>query len=114
MKFRQLRAFCRVLQGNRQWSGNSRHRHRLWLRTTVEGEDRMAFCPLTYAFYVQSGEAINVSEYLAAGRSLGFTDPDIADIAAAGDGDTETRQRARLWRILRKACGLTVTQRRTP
>ena len=107
MKFRQLRAFCRVLQGNRLWTRNR------WgqMRTTVEGEDSMCFCPLTYAYYVQTGEAISVSEYDTAGYSLGLKDKDIADIAAAGDGETETRQRARLQRIMRKACGLTVTQR---
>jgi hypothetical protein len=107
MKFRQLRAFCRVLQGNRLW------RRSRWgpIRTTIEGEDKMCFCPLTYAYLVQTGEAINVAEFHEAGRSLGFSKTDIADIAAAGDGDIATKRRVKLWRIILKACGLTVTQR---
>lgn len=101
--FRRLRALCRVLKGNRLWT----KRKAGWLRTQVEGEEgrgQTVYCPLTYAYYVQTGEIIPVSEFAFAAEFLGFTRMEAEQIAEAADEPHGFH--AKLRRILEKACGI--------
>lgn len=102
--FRKLRAFCRVLKGNQQWFGTPLGGS---LRTLVEGENLMHFCPLTYALYVKEGSTVGVGEYSYAAERLGFQGTEGKEIAAASDcADSGHERRAKLRRILERACGL--------
>lgn len=95
--FKRLRALCRVLK-NRQWT-----KSRGSLRTQIEdGKCQARFCPLTYAYYVQTGEIIPVYAFLNAAESLGFTPKEAEQIADAAD-EPHWRH-TRLRRILEIAC----------
>lgn len=97
---KKLRAFCRVLKGNRLWT----KRKAGWLRTQVEGEEgrgQTVYCPLTYAYHVQTGEIIPVSEFAFAAEFLGFKPKEAEQIANAAD---EPYEETKLRRILERAC----------
>lgn len=103
--FRKLRALCRVLKGNRCWH----HHNDGCLRTKVDVEDvkGQRFCPLTYAYYVQTGRIIPVSEFTYAAESLGLTIKEAEQIADAADDPYGLIPKLRkLRRILEKACGV--------
>jgi hypothetical protein len=99
--FRKLRSFCRVLKGNRLW----RRSHNA-LRTRIEGEDTMDFCPITYVYFVATGEAASVGAYHRCGDYLRLSIDEIETIACAADGCLDTVTERKLRRILEKACGV--------
>ena len=103
--FKRLRAFCRVLKGNKLWRQSAKSG---WLRTQIEGADGKGdacFCPLTYAYYVQTGEIIPVCEFAYAAESLGFDKTEADQIAEAADEKAHSGN-TKLRRILERACGV--------
>lgn len=97
--FRKLRAFCRVMRQNKLWHLRSQ----LCLRTKVEGLPDQCFCPLTYYYYVCTGEIIHCSEFKDAAIATDLAEIG-GDIAAAADNDRYTPKRLKLRRILLKVC----------
>ena len=99
--FRKLRAFCRVLRGAK-WRKEYGQ-----LRTRIDGGSAlMKCCPITYVYYVATGDFVLMSRYHDAGEAIGFEGVEIEQIAAAADSDFETAERAKLRRILERACGV--------